>query len=173
MILFFFDTETNGLHGSSCLEFYGKKIFFDDYDIPVREESFHRFYFPHEGKFNYFAQRVHGIDHDIVCSRRGFCDYAEYYRDDNDIYRFIEEVDVMIGHNLNFDMQYIDREKIKKNIDFFDTMVSNKNILKLPSKRGFKFPKLVELAEFYEIYHNPEDFHGAEYDVNITVDVFF
>jgi DNA polymerase-3 subunit epsilon len=51
-------------------------------------------------------------------------------------------------------------------------MLANKNIIKIPYKNGYKYPKLLEAANFYNIKFEENNLHGSLYDVYITFKVF-
>lgn len=54
----------------------------------------------------------------------------------------------------------------------FDTMATNRYILKIPSSYGYKNPKLSETAEFYKIDTDYYSFHSSLDDVKVTAKIF-
>ena len=165
------DTETNGLQNSSVLEFYAINFALDETGDPFDFKQIHRFYFPVED-WNYYAYKIHGLNKERIRFLRNNLDYPEHFFQDKEIGAFIKESDYLIGHNISFDLSFIDNCYINKNTRIICTMKENKNILKLKGKRGIKNPKLIEVAEFYKVYHFEERFHGAKYDTEITMNVF-
>ena len=93
--------------------------------------------------------------------------------------RDISTVDVVVGHNIQFDKSVIQAELTRAALpDAFEgkrcycTMIGAKTLLKIVGKHGFKYPKLNELYRF--LFH--EDFegaHDASNDVDATIKCFF
>ena len=93
--------------------------------------------------------------------------------------RDISTVDVVVGHNIQFDKSVIQAELTRATLpDAFEgkrcycTMIGAKTLLKIVGKHGFKYPKLDELYRF--LFH--EDFegaHDASNDVDATIKCFF
>jgi DNA polymerase III epsilon subunit-like protein len=172
MKIFVFDTETNGLHGASCLEFYGVKYYYENNEV-VNTEEIHRYYFPDEGYFNMRACSINGLSEVIISEKREGCDYPEHFKQDIHIQQFVADVDMFVAHNINFDLQYIDKSYLNDDVIYFDTMRENRDLMKMKTPRGFKLPKLIEAAEFYNLNPEIDNFHGAKYDVEITSKIFF
>ncbi|MFW5782804.1 MAG: exonuclease domain-containing protein [Candidatus Muiribacteriaceae bacterium] len=169
MIYTVLDTETNGFKGSSVLEFYAVSFELDHDLDPINMHDIHRFYYPLE-RFNPGAIRVHGLTGEYIRILRGSSKYAEHFLHDPDIGDFLCKSDCVIGHNISFDLGFIDPSCFKDGVKTFCTMRNNNRIIR--GRRGYKQPKLVELAEYYNIYHSDEEFHGAKYDTHITLQVF-
>ena len=54
-------------------------------------------------------------------------------------------------------------------------MKATTGILKIPNTRGYggyKYPKLIEAAQYYGIKLQEDRFHDSDYDVEITVKIF-
>ena len=76
----------------------------------------------------------------------------------------INQCQGIVAHNISFDEKIIKCELLRKDIlhtfdikKKFCTMLSSVNLCKLPSHRGYKWPKLIEL---YQILFK-EEFEGA------------
>jgi len=94
----------------------------------------------------------------------------------------INNCDIIIGHNINFDKNIVSVELARNNMNnifqnknFYCTMRGSKNICKIPininGKDMYKYPKLVELYKFY-FNHEPENLHNSMYDVLVTLRCF-
>lgn len=170
-----FDTETNGLTAdcsvlsiSAIKIFYNldKKIFLKDFD------SYDRYYFIKDGEEeNKDAIAVNGLTHEEILKRRNNCNYPKFFYEDIESFKnFCKEVKHFIGHNIKFDLKYIDKFIEVKNT--FDTMSTNRYILKIPCSYGFKNPRLSETAEFYDIDTSQYSFHSSLDDVKVTAKIF-
>jgi len=90
----------------------------------------------------------------------------------------VNQADVMIAHNMNFDYNVIGSELIRNNLradkkpEKVCTMESTTQLLQLPGRFGFKFPKLQELYSF--LFNKEFDgAHDALVDVRACADCFF
>ena len=80
----------------------------------------------------------------------------------------VERADVLVGHNVEFDMKMLKTAyaRLGKDEKFtevasksqFCTMQSTTDIVKMPGRRGYKWPKL---QEAYKALVNPRGFEGA------------
>ncbi len=93
---------------------------------------------------------------------------------------FIEDVessDVLICHNLNFDLTVLQAELLRLSLNpelkkkMFCTMKSSVEYCKLPGNYGFKWPKLEELYKIC-FQENLENAHDAMVDVQATYRIF-
>lgn len=91
----------------------------------------------------------------------------------------INETDVLIAHNLKFDLPIVQSEMLRIEMksenkpERFCTMTNTTNICKLPSGRGgYKWPKLEELHQFL-FKCNFDGAHDALSDVLATAKCFF
>ena len=91
----------------------------------------------------------------------------------------IQQADFLVGHNIEFDCAIIGAEFIRNSVNFIAnktpricTMRKATNYCKLPSKWGYKWPKLMELHTklFGEGF---EEAHDAIADVRATARCFF
>jgi DNA polymerase III epsilon subunit-like protein len=92
----------------------------------------------------------------------------------------VEDVDVLVGHNVDFDIYILQSEFIRAGIKCdllakkrYCTMKISRNILKLPGKFGdYKYPRLSELYSHY--FGNPkEGAHNAIVDVEMCLEAFW
>jgi DNA polymerase-3 subunit epsilon len=185
-----FDTETNGLDfNSSVLSISAIKI-----ENNKIIDSFDRYYFPKEG-YNQEAISVNGLTEEVIKNNRNNGSYPLYFKSDMwNFYNFIKDETHFVGHNIEFDIQFIKPINIKH---YFCTMKTNIDILKLnkpeykhgagrvkkpfkfnyiksqyPRNFKYKYPKLIETAKFYNIDINESEFHGSLYDTIVTHKIF-
>lgn len=173
--LIIFDTETNGLtKDDSVLSISAIKVFYNiETDKFLKDyEEYDRYYFIKDGEEeNKDAISVNGLTKNEIEKRRGNCCYPKFFYEDIKSFKnFCEGVNHFIGHNINFDLKYVnDYLNIKYT---FDTMVSNKYIMKIPCNYGYKNPRLSETAKYYEIDVDKYSFHSSLDDVKITAKIF-
>lgn len=173
--LIIFDTETNGLTADcSVLSISAVKVFYDrSAKIFLKKfETYDRYYYIKEGeKENPDAICVNGLTKDEITKRRNEADYPKNFYDDIESFKnFCKETRHFIGHNIKFDLKYIEKYIDTPNI--FDTMATNRYILKIPSSYGFKNPRLSETAEYYNIDVSCYSFHSSLDDVKVTAKIF-
>ena len=169
----FFDLETNGLQDSSVLSVSAFKYSIDTETLKLKFlDKFTRYYYPTE-EYNARAIAVNDLSEDFVEELRGEADYPEFFCEDSGFYIFIADVDHLIGHNISFDYSFLsDRTK---DYNTYCTMLATTNILKIPNqykRRGYKYPKLMEVAEYYNIELEEDKLHDSDYDVELTVKIF-
>jgi len=91
----------------------------------------------------------------------------------------VQEADVLVAHNMNFDERIIGAEYIRRNqqnpLDDkpkICTMESATPFCRLPGRYGYKWPKLSDLH--YKLFHVPfEDAHNAAVDIAATARCFW
>ena len=96
---------------------------------------------------------------------------------------FLKDVrgaDVLIGHNIKFDLNIVQSELFRFNIEndldqieVLDTMLLSVDYCKIPSKKyGFRYPKLIEL--YNKLFSKSfDDMHNAMADVKATAKCFW
>lgn len=94
---------------------------------------------------------------------------------------WIDWADVIVGHNLNFDLNVTGAEYLRLGQSnpfdgkkIFDTMLSSTNLCKFPGTRfgSYKWPKLQELYQF--LFHEPlAQTHTALDDIQNTAKCYF
>lgn len=174
----FFDVETNGINpNSSVLSISALKA---SYNIETNEmkkiDVFDRFYFRNDGENpNYDALRVNGLYDEEIEARRNesLISYPKTFKEDvQNFYQFCDGAKHFIAHNIRFDRQFIPFKLEYQ----FDTMLENINIVKVPNTNrhsGYKWPKLLECAKFYNIKLEEEQLHNSMYDVLIMARIVY
>lgn len=179
MKMIFFDTETTGLRpGNICQLSYilvdtnikpnktiGKNIFFTVEYVEPSAENIHGF------SVEYLRELSNG---------KSFRDSLETFVDD------FKTADILIGHNVNFDIKFITHEFISCSEHFrpnhiFCTMNYYKTICKILNNNGnYKNPRLEEVVKFLNItseqisalskklFQGDGNFHDARFDTAAT-----
>jgi DNA polymerase-3 subunit epsilon len=177
--IIFFDTETTGIEpGSICQLSYilvdtstkphktvGKNIFFSvDYVEPE-------------------AERVHGFSVEMLYE----LSEGKYFEDCfEDFIEDFQTADVIIGHNVNFDLKFLKYE-LEGCGEYFNpkhtfcTMNYYKNICKILNQNGnYKQPRLEEVVKFLglkeddidalsrKLFNGTGKFHDARFDTTAT-----
>lgn len=172
----YFDTETTGLTPGRIIQLayvldYGDKAVGKNFYFAVD-------YVPET------ASAIHGITTEklaVLSKGKTFSDYAD------EIYNDFSSADLIVAHNDKFDITFLTAEFSYIDILFkynasLCSMKYFTSVLKIQRKSGgFKYPKLSEVAEFFEFY--PYDvtreciklfgadetaFHDARYDTVIV-----
>lgn len=120
---------------------------------------------PKEWSLNYI--NTNGIDMEVII---------------RDIEQAIDEHTIIVGHNIQFDIEcilnLIPSSKIHATRQIC-TMKSSVNFCKMPKKGtaaqygGYKWPRLSELANCMGIDVKEERLHDARYDIELTMKSFF
>ena len=174
MKVIIFDTETNGLNDCSVLSISAIKI---DVDLKINSckeiEKFDRFYFRNEGEeINADAIAINGLSDEEILKRRtdSNAKYSKYFEKDNGFEKFCKDTEYFVAHNIDFDSKFLSFELKNK----FCTQKSNINIVKKESgtEGKYKYPSLMETAEFYNIKLDRSQWHGSEYDTYICKEIF-
>jgi len=181
-MILFFDTETSGLprnwkapvtDGNNWPRLVqiawiifndnGQRISTKDYII--KPEGF---IIPEE------ASKIHGIS-----TEKAIKDGKELSVVLNEFNKEIDNVDILVAHNINFDSKIVGAEMIRKEIktNLFSkklicTMESTTNFCQIPGLYGNKWPKLSELHVklFGEDF---EEAHNALVDIEATAKCFW
>lgn len=166
-----FDTETTDINpGNIC------QIAYIVIDNGIKARNF---YFEVD-KMSPSAERVHGLSLDKLkelSERKRFKDHID------EIQRDFSNVDIIVGHNVSFDIKFLKEEFKRYNKYFyykreFCTMKHFTNICKIKKNDGkYKYPRLEELINFLGISDNEieaktselfsvtsNDYHDARYD---------
>ncbi|WP_196760427.1 3'-5' exonuclease [Streptobacillus moniliformis] len=174
----FFDVETNGVNPTdSVLSISAMKVTYDTItNKMVKLGEFDRFYFRNEGEEpNFDALNVNGLFDDEIERRRNLSliKYAKTFNEDIvNFFEFCDNAEHFVAHNIRFDRQFIPF-KLKYQ---FDTMLENIDIVKIPSNSyysSFKWPKLMECANYYNIPVDENELHNSMYDVVIMGRIMF
>jgi DNA polymerase-3 subunit epsilon len=153
------DLETNGLGSRySVLSVTAEKYLYSHPELE-RIGRFHRFYFPREPE-NPDAIRVNGLTWERIQKEREGKGWPAYFDEDYEFVEFCRGVDLLVGHNIHFDLKFI---PFLKEVDWFCTMKSHTT---------GKFPSLEKLAMRYGIPVLKDRLHQGDYDVALTVAIF-
>ena len=170
-IIVAFDTETNGFKPhNSVLSISAKKI-----KINLKEKTmesigdFNRFYYRGEDPHNQKAIDINGLTSEKIKELRGDATYPEFYNEDRKSFEeFCKDIDLLVAHNYDFDSQFIDFTPLNS----YCTMKEGSYIYK--STTGITaWPKLKDLAKFFNVKFEDENLHGSEYDVLILSRILF
>lgn len=168
-----FDTETNGMSNCSLLSISALKLVYDFEEKTLTKlEEFDRYYFKEEGEpLNYYALRVHGLDDYTIRKKRSNCDYPPYFSlDVNSFINFSKDIKHFVAHNISFDEKFIPFTLPIK----YCTMIETVNLVKIKGKgSNYKWPKLSELANFYNVPFEEDKLHGSLYDTTILGRIIF
>lgn len=172
--IIFFDVETNGLKGSSVLSMSAMKMSFNTENLEMyKVGEFNRFYYRNPGEpINEGAIRVNGLDDEEIERRRSLSSvkYPKTFNEDiQSFVEFCQGADHYVAHNIRFDRDFLPF-KLKYQ---FDTMIENIDIVRIMGNRGFKWPKLLECAEYYKVPLEEDKLHNSLYDVEVMAKIFF
>lgn len=172
--IIFFDVETNGFKGTSVLSISAMKILFNTETLEmIKLGEFDRFYFRNDGEeINLGAIKINGLTDEEIEKRRSQSieKYPRTFIEDIDNFKdFCENAEHFVAHNIKFDRDFI--PFILKYQ--FDTMLENIDIVRIYGDYGYKWPKLMECADHYNIKIEDEKLHNSMYDVEVMVKVFF
>ena len=179
MKLLFFDTETTSLKpGNIC------QLSYITVDTSIKpQETLGRNIFFAVESVDPNAQQVHGFSAEALYDLSGGMYFEDLFEDF--VGDFLE-ADIVIGHNVNFDIKFLKHELEGCGEDFnpkhiFCTMAYYKDICKLLKSTGdFKNPKLSEVANFLKItdaqitetanklFDGSGNFHDARFDTAAT-----
>lgn len=148
VMILFFDTETTGLMPGRIIQL--TYIMADE-----KETKAKNFFFAVE-YIEPSASAVNGFTVEKLAELSGgktfSCDIDEIEDD-------FKRADLIVAHNVNFDLKFLMAEfgyqdRLFKYEKEFDTMKFFTPIMKLPrsTHNGYKYPKLGELCEYFEIY---------------------
>ena len=167
-----FDTETNGLNGCSVLSISAIKILVDlELKCCKEVKKFNRFYFRNKNEeINEAAIKINKLTDEKINFKRQGADYPKHFEKDDEFKKFCSDTEYFVAHNINFDSKFLPFELKYK----FCTQKSNINIVKKESgiEGRYKYPSLMETAEFYSIKLDRSQWHGSEYDTYICKEIF-
>lgn len=182
MKMLLFDTETTDLNPGQIGQLSYLIIDMENMENKIEGKNF----FFSVNYVNPSASAVTGLTREKLCELSGdkiFSDYLE------EIFEDFTNVDMIIAHNINFDIKFITAEFKRCGYEFkpkltFCSMKYYTDICKIPSKHkpdSYKFPKLEEAINFVgidnekvnelckKIYKGSEaSFHDSRYDIVAT-----
>ena len=171
-MIIFFDTETTGLRPGQICQL--------SYLMQDKEKTVAKNFFFSVDFVEYGAYLVHGFSVDklkaLSKGRRFFDDVLEIENDFN-------RADLVLAHNLEFDLSFMKTEFCRLDKDFkikkgFCSMTNMTSVCKIPRKSGcgYKYPKLTELCSFFSVsdveinldtvrlFGDRSNYHDARFD---------
>jgi DNA polymerase-3 subunit epsilon len=147
-MILFFDTETTGLSPGNICQL--------SYIMEYNNKSVSKNFFFEVDFVNPSAQAVHGFSKQklqILSGGRRFFHYKE------EIYEDFKEADLIISHNLSFDLNFLINEFDNNDMRFIykQGLCSMRHFTPIcrilrANGKGYKYPKLGELAEYFGLY---------------------
>ena len=171
-MIIYLDTETSGYApGQIC-----QLSYISETESSVTAKNF---YFSVDF-VDYGAYKVHGLSKEklsVLSEGKRFCDFA------HSIYEDFSLSDLIVAHNIKFDISFLSAEFKRVGIDFkpkatFCSMQKTVKFCKLPRSwmQGYKYPKLFELCRHYgvtdtdivfetqDLFGGANGFHDARFD---------
>lgn len=171
-----FDTETTGLPPKGPLD-TGKwpfivQLSFVEIETETEKLTEHDFLVRVEGEIP--TTDIHGI----TKTRNTECGFT--FPDVFGIFvQFLERADLVVGHNIEFDLNMVRVECLRHGLPFpeppvyYCTMKSNKERCNILAPSGYvKYPKLLELYLFL-FQEEPQNLHNALTDVYACLRCFY
>lgn len=147
-MIIFFDTETTGLCPGRIIQL--SYVMLENGNVSAKNFFFYTSY------IEYSASMVHGITVEKLAKLSNGRTFSEYV---DEIQADFDRADLTVAHNFPFDFKFLSSEfqgqdRLFKYKESFDTMRYFTSYTQIPSARGrgFKYPKLTELANFFEVY---------------------
>lgn len=147
-MIIYFDTETTGLSPGGIIQL--------SYIIESEEGIVGKNFYFYNSYISPASTAVHGITVEKLYRLSGgktFYDYADEIESD------FEKADLLVAHNFPFDFNFMTAEfancyKTFRFKEKLDTMRYFTPLVKIPKAngKGYKYPKLCELAEFFDIF---------------------
>ena len=176
MRILVFDTETGGCSPieNDILQLSYQVVDTDTHVVELEKN----FFFPWpeaKSRVEDGAINVTGLTEEVLATKE-LSDRAEalccFFED-------MDACDYIVAHNGQFDQKFIDATAERCNVDsgsscwkpMIDTMRSTTELCKLPphpGRTGYKWPKLIELAEFLQIRTDDINLHDSSADVELT-----
>ncbi len=147
-MILFFDTETTGLVPGRIIQL--SYIMLDGNGTRAKN-----FFFG----VDYIEPSAVAVHHFTVEKLSSLSNGHTFSTDIDEIEKDFSQADLIVAHNARFDIDFLiaefnyqDRRFRYK--EYFDTMKKFTPIVKMPraNGKGYKYPKLTELAEFFDIY---------------------
>ncbi|MBP5307667.1 MAG: 3'-5' exonuclease [Clostridia bacterium] len=147
-MILYFDTETTGLTPGRIVQL--------SYVMQNATEIRAKNFFFYVDYVEPSAVAVHGFTPEKLFALSGGKTFSTEI---DEIYDDFLSADLVVSHNFTFDLKFMMAEfayqdRLFRYRESFCTMRYFTDIIRLPrsSHRGFKYPKLAELAEYYDIY---------------------
>lgn len=174
MRILIFDTETGGLnpYANDILQLSFQII--EGKSFRVIREVNHYFPWPeNNSRVQWGAIQVNGLTEEFLSTQV----LSDRYEALNDFIDELLECDLCVAHNGEFDRNFINATARREGIYPFewpmmiDTMKTTTNLCRLPARGGrcgYKWPKLIELAECLRIRVDDLNLHDSSADVELT-----
>ena len=165
MIIAGIDLETTGIDhskGERIIEISMVKVNSDNWDDP---SSIYQSRCNPRRDIQPGATKVHHITNDMLCDEPYFEDIADQ------ILKFMEGIDVLVAHNMDFDGPFLasELERVDKDLDgepkLFCTMKNGRWATAIG-----KYPNLGELCFACGVSYDSEAAHAALYDTQVMMD---
>lgn len=174
------DTETTGFEAKSNQIAQLAYLVIIDGQVEFKKN----FFFTVD-KMDKGAENTHGFSIEklkLLSEGRRFCHHAR------EIFEDLDEA-MIVCHNLQFDIPFIQNEFERIGVrinppNTFCTMEYYTDILKLKGKYGYKWPKLTEVLDYYNIEHmdisrkmnvffgEASQAHDARWDIIATMEIY-
>ena len=169
MIVLVFDTETTNLLSDKTIDICRiVQLAWIVYDTETKKVEENDFILNSHCKIE--NSHIHGITTEISQNGYDFADIIDIFLDD------IKKCDVIVGHNLNYDLNALEVELSRINMwdeidylfskTYFDTMKEACTTFKLN-----KFPKLINLYRYF-FNCDFDNAHNALEDVRATLECY-
>ncbi|MBQ0015884.1 MAG: 3'-5' exonuclease [Bacteroidales bacterium] len=174
MKILIFDTETGGLNPcwNDILQLSFQVI--DGGTFQTLRRSNYYFPWPDDtSRIESGAVQVNGLTEEFLATQHLY----ERYEGLSHFIDELNECGLCVAHNGCFDKSFIDATARREGLPpikwppMIDTMKTTVNLCKLPSRRGgcgYKYPKLIELAECLRIRTDDINLHDSTADVELT-----
>lgn len=173
-----YDLETNGFKGTSVLSFSLRNDIFDtSVKSSANLEILDRFYYRRENeKANFGALNVNGLYDSVIYSRRSNdkVNYPKLFDDDVDMLCNFFTSNIVGHNNIAFDDKFMP-DHLFKDKRVLDTMLLTTDICKIPNPKKnaktYKYPKLSESANYFDIALSKDKLHTSNGDIYFTYEI--
>ena len=174
MKILIFDTETGGVNAeqNDILQLSYQIIDGGTFKVLKAVDRF--FPWPEDkSRVTSGAIFVNGLTEEYLATKT-LSDRADAIRE---FYANMQECELLVAHNGQFDKGFIDATAEREEVTtpewkpMIDTMLTTTDLCKLPphpGRTGYKWPKLIELAEFLRINTDDINLHDSSADVELT-----
>lgn len=174
MNILIFDTETGGVncYANDILQLSYQVI--DSRSFNVTKEVNHFFPWPEDkSRVQWGAIQVNGLTEEYLATK----DLSDRHEALNEFIDDLLDCEVCVAHNGDFDKNFINATAQREGIYRFnwpmmiDTMKTTTELCRLPARGGrcgYKWPKLIELAECLRIKTDDINLHDSSADVELT-----
>lgn len=174
MNILIFDTETGGVncYANDILQLSYQVI--DSRNFKILKEVNHFFPWPEDkSRVQWGAIQVNGLTEEYLATK----DLSERRDALDEFISDLRECEVCVAHNGDFDKGFINATAKREGVRRFnwprmvDTMKTTTDLCRLPphaGRTGYKWPKLIELAEHLCIKTDDINLHDSSADVELT-----